>query len=341
MDIIFIICSLFFILALIFFDFYITEENNATAGYDDSILVIEVFDDDEEESNYELKESIINAFQLFMKNLAKEYELIEENEQIRAEKLVLKQENDRIRAVKLVLEQENERIRGENLFKQENQFKEEFQKEKTWLQTNQATNYNSIKESTSINATNYNFIKETPADSVKEKNMNKEKSLLLRQENGCARNKYLHLEKEDELNFANLEHSSDNVKKQRFKKTQKRFLAALEIKRLLNKLYTIDPSLAYTWCKIFNDKSDIQIIESRIKYLDNLIYDHVDFGFYLQSITQVIGIEGMIDNAIIEFFLNHTFDDFIQLRIGDDVVSGALFFKISESGLVGIEVLVM
>ncbi|CAG8836284.1 7228_t:CDS:2, partial [Gigaspora margarita] len=305
------------------------------------ILVIEVFDDDEEESNYELKESIINAFQLFMKNLAKEYELIEEkqeNKQIKKnEKLFLEQKNVRIRAVKLVLEQENERIRAENLFKQENvqirnemknninalqnqmkeenrllktnnkknfrpiyflrqQFKEEFQKEKTRLQTNQATNYNSVKESTvdinilreqiddeeSINATNYNFVKETPADSVKEKDMNKEshdierirkESLLLRQENGRARNKYLHLEKEDERNFTNSEHSSDNVKKQRFKKTQKRFLAALEIKRLLNKLYTIDPSLAYTWCKIFNDKSDIQIIESRIKYLDNLIYD--------------------------------------------------------------------
>ncbi|CAG8782125.1 35912_t:CDS:2, partial [Gigaspora margarita] len=35
-----------------------------------------------------------------------------------------------------------------------------------------------------------------------------------------------------------------------------------------------------------------------------------------------IGIEGMIDNAIIEFFFNHTFDDFLQLRVGDDVVSG-------------------
>ncbi|RIB18245.1 3',5'-bisphosphate nucleotidase [Gigaspora rosea] len=61
MDIIFIICSLLFIFALIFHNTSYSEENNAT-GYDDSILVIEVFDDDEEESKYELKETVaINA----------------------------------------------------------------------------------------------------------------------------------------------------------------------------------------------------------------------------------------------------------------------------------------
>ena len=62
MDIIFIICSLLFILALIFFDFH-KKENNATVSHDDSILVIEVFDNDEEESKYELKESIIITLQ--------------------------------------------------------------------------------------------------------------------------------------------------------------------------------------------------------------------------------------------------------------------------------------
>ncbi|CAG8828651.1 37929_t:CDS:2, partial [Gigaspora margarita] len=154
--------------------------NNATASYDDSILVIEVFDDDEEESNYELKESIINAFHLFIKNLAKEYKLIEgiinALQQLMNNLNKEKQENKQIKKIeKLFLEQEN-------------QFKEEFQKEKTQLQTNQAMNYNSVKESTvdinilqeqiddeeSINAINYNFVKKTPADSVKEKDMNKE-----------------------------------------------------------------------------------------------------------------------------------------------------------------------
>ncbi|RIB03141.1 hypothetical protein C2G38_2225961 [Gigaspora rosea] len=78
MDIIFIICSLLFIFALIFHNTSYSEENNAT-GYDDSILVIEVFNDDEEESKYELKESIINTLQRLMKNLDKLKQL---NEQI-------------------------------------------------------------------------------------------------------------------------------------------------------------------------------------------------------------------------------------------------------------------
>ncbi|CAG8477883.1 9335_t:CDS:2 [Racocetra fulgida] len=78
MDIIFIICSLLFIFALIFHYTSYSEENNAT-GYDDSILVIEVFDDDEEESKYELKESIIITLQRLMKNLDKLKQL---NEQI-------------------------------------------------------------------------------------------------------------------------------------------------------------------------------------------------------------------------------------------------------------------
>ncbi|CAG8529712.1 12799_t:CDS:2 [Gigaspora rosea] len=83
MDIIFIICSLLFIFALIFHNTSYSEENNAT-GYDDSILVIEVFDDDEEESKYELKEKK------------------QENEQIR----ILEQEN------KLLI-QEIQRIKNE------------------------------------------------------------------------------------------------------------------------------------------------------------------------------------------------------------------------------------
>ncbi|KAF0538756.1 hypothetical protein F8M41_007524 [Gigaspora margarita] len=91
MDIIFIICSLFFIFALIFFDFHNAEENHATVGYNDSILVIEVFDDDEEEYKYELIESIINALQRLMNNLNKEKQ---ENKQIKNEKLFLEQENE-------------------------------------------------------------------------------------------------------------------------------------------------------------------------------------------------------------------------------------------------------
>ncbi|CAG8779807.1 3318_t:CDS:2, partial [Gigaspora margarita] len=204
--------------------------NNATASYDDLILVIEVFDDDKEESNYELKESIINAFQLFMKNLAKEYELIEENVRIRAEKLVLVQENERIRAKKLVLEQENDRIRAiklvlEQEMNESGNLKKSFRKKR----------HEQIDDEESINAMNYNFVKETSANSVKEKDMNKESHDIER----------IRKEK-DKRNFTNSEYSSDNVKKQKFKKIQKRFLAALEIKRLLNKLYTIDPSLAYT-----------------------------------------------------------------------------------------------
>ncbi|RIB08083.1 hypothetical protein C2G38_2252240 [Gigaspora rosea] len=147
MDIIFIICSLLFIFALIFHNTSYSKENNAT-GYDDSILVIEVFDDDEEESKYELKESIINTLQRLMKNLDKLKQLNEQiyelkesiinvlqqlmknlNEQIYELKESIintfqrliknlnkeKLENEQIRNEKFFLEQENKRLRNENL----------------------------------------------------------------------------------------------------------------------------------------------------------------------------------------------------------------------------------
>ncbi|CAG8833140.1 27926_t:CDS:2, partial [Gigaspora margarita] len=117
----------------------------------------------------------------------------------------------------------------------------------------------------SVKAMNYNSVKETTADiNILREQIDDElqfqKESLLRQEN------------ENERKFTNSEYSNDNVKKQRFNKTQKRILTALEIKRLLNKLFPIDPSLAYIWCEIFKDENNIQIIESKIKYLDNLIH---------------------------------------------------------------------
>ncbi|RIB24450.1 hypothetical protein C2G38_2168587 [Gigaspora rosea] len=120
---------------------------------------------------------------------------------------------------------------------------------------------------------NYNSVKEATADLVKEKNINKKRhgierirkeSLLLRQ-NDRVRNKYLHLKKENERNFTNSEHSNNIIK-------NKRILSDLEIERLLNKLYLIDPSLAYIWCQIFKSESDIEIIESKIKDLDAFIH---------------------------------------------------------------------
>ncbi|RIB24369.1 hypothetical protein C2G38_2242063 [Gigaspora rosea] len=135
MDIIFIICTLLFIFALIFHNTSYSEENNTT-GYDDSILVIEVFDDDEEESKYELNET--------------------RNEQIRIEKLFLEQENKRFRNEKLSLIQEIQRIKNEmnnninalqkQIYQMEEytrlQFKEVLQKERTQLRTNYQNHFN-------------------------------------------------------------------------------------------------------------------------------------------------------------------------------------------------------
>ncbi|RIB15670.1 hypothetical protein C2G38_2191818 [Gigaspora rosea] len=97
----------------------------------------------------------------------------------------------------------------------------------------------------------------------KESFLLREESLLLKQEND-----YLHLKKENDRNFTNLEHSSDIVKNKR----KRKMLSDLEIRRLLNILNPIDPLLAYKWRQIFNSESDIEIIESRIKYLDKFIH---------------------------------------------------------------------
>ncbi|RIB07043.1 hypothetical protein C2G38_2215590 [Gigaspora rosea] len=97
----------------------------------------------------------------------------------------------------------------------------------------------------------------------KESFLLREESLLLKQEND-----YLHLKKENDRNFTNSEHSSDIVKNKR----KRRMLSDLEIRRLLNILNPIDPLLAYKWRQIFNSESDIEIIESGIKYLDKFIH---------------------------------------------------------------------
>ncbi|CAG8852010.1 16753_t:CDS:1, partial [Gigaspora margarita] len=77
----------------------------------------------------------------------------------------------------------------------------------------------------------------------------------------------------DRTNFTISEHLNDIVNKQRFKnKTNKKFLSDLEIERLLNKLNIIDPSSAYRWCQSFKSESDIEIIESKIKDLDQFIH---------------------------------------------------------------------
>ncbi|CAG8698531.1 28149_t:CDS:1 [Dentiscutata erythropus] len=126
MDIIFIICSLLFIFALIFHYTSYSEENNAT-GYDDSILVI-VFDESIiitlqrlvknldklnqlNEQIYELKESIINVLQQLMKNLNEQIYELKENIINTFQRLMKnlnkeKQENEQIR----ILEQENKRL---------------------------------------------------------------------------------------------------------------------------------------------------------------------------------------------------------------------------------------
>ncbi|CAG8841220.1 46094_t:CDS:2, partial [Gigaspora margarita] len=123
-----------------------------------------------------------------------------------------------------------------------------------------------------VKATKYNTVNEVTTDSVRETNMNKsheierfrKESLFLWQEND---HKYLHLIKENERNFTNLEHSTD-IKNER----KKRILADLEIGRLLNKLNLIKPSSAYEWYQIFKSESDIKIIESKIKDLDKFIH---------------------------------------------------------------------
>ncbi|CAG8852927.1 23071_t:CDS:1, partial [Gigaspora margarita] len=54
---------------------------------------------------------------------------------------------------------------------------------------------------------------------------------------------------------------------------RRRILADSEIERLLKKLNLIDPLLANTWCQSFkyNRNNNIEIIESKIKYLENFI----------------------------------------------------------------------
>ncbi|RIA99970.1 hypothetical protein C2G38_2236262 [Gigaspora rosea] len=124
-----------------------------------------------------------------------------------------------------------------------------------------------IEKEEAVKATNYSSVKEAITDSVKKKKINKKSHAieLFRHKNDHVKNIYLHLNKENDRNFINSKHSSDIVKK-------KRMLLDLEIRRLLNKLNQINPSLVVKWCQIFKSESDIEIIKSNINDLDNLIH---------------------------------------------------------------------
>ncbi|CAG8762558.1 35790_t:CDS:1, partial [Gigaspora margarita] len=79
----------------------------------------------------------------------------------------------------------------------------------------------------------------------------------------------------DQANFVNTKLSSYNVKNRSL--TERRILADLEIKGLLKKLGLINPSLADKWCQFFNNCS-IEIIESNLIYLDDLIFYELHFN---------------------------------------------------------------
>ncbi|CAG8441986.1 10246_t:CDS:2 [Gigaspora rosea] len=172
--------------------------------------------------------------------------LNQKNKQIIKENLLLKQKNKRIRIENLLFKQKNKRIRKENLLlKQKNK----------WIR----------KENLLLRQENEQVIKEF---------------LLLRQENERVKNENLLLKQEKEqtkndnkvpetINRTNFTNSE-----QRFKnKTEKRrILADSEIKRLLNKLNSIDPLLANIWYQFIKNSSNIEIIESKIKYLDTFIH---------------------------------------------------------------------
>ncbi|CAG8631093.1 4303_t:CDS:2, partial [Racocetra fulgida] len=132
----------------------------------------------------------------------------------------------------------------------------------------------------------------------KESFLLREESLLLKQEND-----YLHLKKENDQNFTNSEHSSDIVKNKR----KRRMLSDLEIRRLLNILNPIDPLLAYKWRQIFNSESDIEIIESRIKYLDKFIHKQLIPELkketeYLSKVLKDNSVGEKIDKMMIEIY---------------------------------------
>ncbi|CAG8809680.1 3975_t:CDS:2, partial [Gigaspora margarita] len=74
-----------------------------------------------------------------------------------------------------------------------------------------------------------------------------------------------------QANFVYTKLSSYNVKNRSLK--ERRILANLEIKRLLDKLGSINPSLANEWYQFFHLFNNyIEIIESSLKYLDNIIF---------------------------------------------------------------------
>ncbi|CAG8809797.1 39791_t:CDS:1 [Gigaspora margarita] len=115
--------------------------------------------------------------------------------------------------------------------------------------------------------------------------------LLLKQENERVRNEYLLLKKENEqirndnkvlkttinrTNFTNLKLSSDKNK-------IKRIFANLEIERLLNKLKLFNPLLADIWYQFFKKESNIEIIELKIKYLDNFLIPEIINKYHLKE----------------------------------------------------------